>query len=107
MSAKREARRKRDREDFVRATTQSLKDLKLRHDGTPPGACAGNTYREHLEEKIEGMVTAYNQAVKRKEKDKAKTARGAIRGLVMALALYEDSYNYSIERVKKIEKEFL
>jgi hypothetical protein len=39
--------------------------------------------------------------------EKLKAARGIVRGLAMALTLYEDSYNYSTQRVLKVEKDFL
>lgn len=110
MNAKREARRKRDREDFVRATTQGMKAAghKPAPAGTSaPGACAGNTYREHLEDKLEATAGAHRRAKADNNEEKVQLYRGIIRGLAMALALYENSYDYSIERVKKIEKGFL
>lgn len=96
MNAKREARRKRDREDFERATTQAIKGRKYDGFRVP----AGPTYREMLEDKLQAACTSY-------DRDKTDTRRGVVRGLAIALALYEDSYNYSTERVKKIERQFM
>jgi len=107
MNKRREARRKRDREDFIRATTEAVSGYKLPHGISPPGACAGPTYREHLERRIEEMVKKYEAAEAAGLRDKARTARGIIRGLAMALTLYEDSYNYSTQNVLKVEKDFL
>jgi hypothetical protein len=106
---KREARRKRDREDFIRATTQAVTATgqKIPHGTSSPGSTAGNTYREHLEDELRKMVRKHDAMLDANLKDKAKTVRGIIRGLAMALTLYEDSYNYSVERIKQVEDEFL
>lgn len=96
MNAKREARRKRDREDFVRAT-QAAVPAKLRADA---GKYAGPTYREHLENKLEAAAKKYQAT-------RDTTLRGVIRGLAIALALHENSYDASTEAVKKIERSFM
>lgn len=104
---RREARRKRDREDFVRATTAAIAPYKIPLGSSSPGANAGNTYREHLEDELRKMVRKHDALLDAKLQDKAKTARGIIRGLAMALALYEDSYNYSVANIKRVEEDFL
>jgi len=103
MEARRQARRKRDREDFIRAT-QARVPAKLREDA---GKYAGPTYREHLENELAAMVERYNGAKARGDDDKARTARGIIRGLAMALSLYENSYDYTTQQIVKIEKGFM
>jgi hypothetical protein len=106
---KREARAKRDREDFVRATTQAIRSSgnKLPLGTSSPGANAGPTYREHLERELSKMSRKHDALLDAGQKDKAKTARGIIRGLAMALALYENSYDYTVERIKQVEEDFL
>jgi len=106
---KREARRKRDREDFIRATTQAVAKagIKMPVGTSITGATLGNNYREHLEDELRKMVRKHDAMLDANLKDKAKTVRGIIRGLAMALTLYEDSYNYSVERIKQVEDEFL
>lgn len=101
MNAKREARRKRDQEDFLRVTTQSIKDHGIKLPaGTVIGNTHGPTYREHLEDRLAKAVESYRN-------DRTEVRRGIVRGLAIALALYENSYDASIERIKKIEKEFM
>lgn len=104
---RREARRKRDREDFVRATTQAIAPYKIPLGSSSPGANAGNTYREHLEDELKKYVRKYDALQDAGQKDKAKTARGIIRGLAMAIALHENSYDYTVERIKQVEDDFL
>lgn len=128
MSSAREARRARNREDFLRATRQGLHDAghhKHAESGTA-GVNAGNTYREHLEEEIRKAVRVFKrieqQALAVDPEDpnapsswgpqgvehKRKAARGVVRGLCKALLIYEDSYNKDdINRLKQIEREFL
>lgn len=102
MNAKREARRKRDREDFVRAT-QARVPAKLREEA---GRHAGFTYREHLENKLESACTRYRDLDP--SDDRAKTLRGIIRGLAMALLLYEDSYSIDDKaKLIKLERSFM
>jgi hypothetical protein len=104
IPTKREARRKRDKEDFIRATRAAV-PAKLREEA---GRYAGPTYREHLENKLESSVKALNLALARGDDDKARTARGIIRGLAIALLLYEDSYSIDDKaKLLKIEKEFM
>lgn len=107
--SRREARRKRDREDFIRATTQAVRDSgnKLPLGTSKPGATAGPTYREHLERRLEEMVQKYKRLQATGDDDKARTARGIIRGLAMSLALYENSYDSSIDHIKRVEEDFL
>lgn len=102
MNAKREARRKRDREDFLRATRAAV-PAKLRAEA---GQHAGPTYREHLENKLDAAVSAHKRATADGNKEKVTLYRGIIRGLAMALTLYEDSYNYDT-KLLKIERQFM
>lgn len=131
MSSAREARRERNRLDFIRATTQGLHDAghhKHAESGTA-GVNAGNTYREHLEDEIRKSVRVYKrieaaavavdpvnnptdppvdswgpQGIEHRR----KAARGVIRGLCKALLMYEDSYDKdNVDRLKKMEREFL
>jgi hypothetical protein len=104
---KREARAKRDKEDFVRATTSAISGYKVPLGSSAPGANAGPTYREHLENELRKMVRKHDAMLDANLKDKAKTVRGIIRGLAMALALYENSYDYTVERIKQVEEDFL
>lgn len=127
MTSSREARRARNREDFLRATRQGLHDAghhKHAESGTA-GVNAGNTYREHLEDEIRKAVRVYKrieaQALSADPETnpvdswgpqgvehKRKAARGVIRGLCKALLIYEDSYNKDDKHMlAKIEKEFL
>jgi len=102
MNSQREARRKRDREDFVRATQERV-PAKLRSEA---GRYAGPTYREHLENKLEAACTRYRDLDPAEEK--AKTLRGIIRGLAMALLLYEDSYSIDDKaKLIKLERSFM
>jgi len=103
IPTRRQARRERDREDFIRAT-QARVPAKLREDA---GKYAGPTYREHLENELAKMVEKYNGARARGDEDKTRTARGIIRGLAMALSLYENSYDYTTQQLVKIEKGFM
>lgn len=109
MSKRREARAKRDREDFIRATTQAIASTgqKVPLGSSTPGANAGPTYREHLENELRKYVRKHDALLDANQKDKARTARGIIRGLAMALALYENSYDYTVERIKQVEEDFL
>lgn len=101
---KREARRKRDREDFIRVTQQAV-PAKYRLNA---GVNAGPTYREHLENKLKGAVDSYNRATSSGDDDKARTARGVIRGLAIALLVYEDSYSMNDKaKLLKIERSFM
>lgn len=98
---KRKARQKRDREDFLRATRQSV-PAKLRAEA---GRYAGPTYKEHLEGKIVAAVESYNEET---DQDKARIKRGIIRGLVLALLIYEDSYNMNDKaKLLKLERSFM
>jgi hypothetical protein len=107
---KREARAKRDREDFIRATTQAIANSgnKIPLGSSTPGANAGNTYREHLENELRKMVRKYDaMRDARVDPGRVRAQRGIIRGLAMALALYENSYDYTVERIKQVEEDFL
>lgn len=109
MNAKREARRKRDREDFVRITTQRLEDVGQHKHATSGkvGLAAGPTYREHLENKLEGACTRYRE-LDDPMSEKGRVLRGMIRGLAMALLIYEDSYNMNDKaKLLKIERSFM
>ena len=102
---KREARRKRDREDFDRATRQAVSGRKIDGFHIP----AGPTYREHLEDEI---VRAVKQWKKARASDmdplQVRAMRGVVRGLCRALLIYEDSYHKDDkDRLLKLEKEFL
>lgn len=123
--SKREARRVRNREDFVRATTAAVATSKIPHGASTPGACAGNTYREHLEDEIRKAVRVHNRLVEKCQamadsfetgdawgeqgvEHKRKAARGMIRGLCKALLIYENSYKKDNKSMLlKLEKEFL
>ena len=129
MSSAREARRKRNRDDFVRATRQGLADAGHHKLVDTAGKYAGNTYREHLEDEIRKAVRVYKRIEAQAlaldpvnnpqdppvdswgpqgVEHKRKAARGVIRGLCKALLIYEDSYNKDdIHALKKIEKDFL
>ncbi len=113
---KREARRKRDREDFVRTTTQAVTkaglDKPMNKLGiTDRGVNAGHTYREHLENEIERAVVQYRKARKGVgdlDPLQVRAMRGVIRGLCRALLIYEDSYHmHDKAKLAKLEKEFL
>jgi len=104
---KREARRKRNREDFVRATTQRLEEVGQHKHAVSGrvGANAGHTYREHLENKLASAVASYKD-----ETDKTSRAvkRGVVRGLAIALLIYEDSYNMNDKaKLLKLERSFM
>lgn len=108
---KREARRIRNREDFVRATQQALtpshhKALSKLGIVDQVGVNAGNTFREHLEDEIRKAVRVYHRTTD--DEVKSKAARGVIRGLCKALLIYEDSYNKDDKNaLARIEREFL
>lgn len=127
----RQARRERNREDFLRATTQAVQSSgnKMPHGTSAPGTNAGNTYREHIEDEIRKAVRVYHRLEAQAlaidpvnnpqdppvdswgpqgVEHKRKAARGVIRGLCKALLIYEDSYNKDDKHaLAKIEKEFL
>lgn len=124
MSSKRQARRERNREDFLRATQQTLQDNGHGKYVAIAGVNAGLTFREHLEDEIRKAVRVYHrlskEALNLEQTDpknswgpegvehKRKAARGVIRGLCKALLIYEDSYNKDDKaRLLQIEKEFL
>lgn len=101
MNKKREARRKRDREDFIRATTAATSHYKRPAGTSSPGATAGYTYREHLENKLDRAVEVWR-------KKPTDTARGVIRGLAIALLYYEDSYHADDKsKLLKLERQFM
>jgi len=98
---KRAARQKRDREDFLRATRASV-PAKFREEA---GRYAGPTYKEHLERKLVAAVESYQTE---DDSDKARIKRGVIRGLAMALLIYEDSYSMNDKaKLLKIERSFM
>jgi hypothetical protein len=126
MVSQRQARRERDREDFLRATTQAVASSgnKMPHGSTEPGSNAGNTYREHLEEEIRKAVRVHNRVTSEIAKAadthdvdlwsstglevKRKASRGVVRGLCKALLIYENSYEKDNKSMLiKMEKEFL
>lgn len=109
VPTKRQARRDRNREDFVRATTQRLEEVGQHKHAVSGvvGANAGPTYQEHLEDQLALMVDKFKAAQARGDEDKARTARGIIRGLAMALALHENSYDFTTQHIVKIEKGFM
>lgn len=101
LPKKREARQKRDREDFLRVTRSSV-PAKFREEA---GRYAGKTYKEHLESKLVAAVESYETE---DDSDKARIKRGIIRGLAMALLIYEDSYNMNDkQKLLKIERSFM
>lgn len=104
-SSKREARRKRNREDFERATLQSIKGRKIDGFHVP----AGPTFREHLEDEITRAVKQWKKA-RSSDTDplQVRAMRGVIRGLCRALLIYEDSYHKDDkDNLLKLEKQFL
>src|SRR5690349_16097448 len=102
---KREARRKRNREDFAR--TQAAMPIGMKGTGykIPPGP----TYREHLEDEIKRAVAQWKKARGRDTDPlQVRAMRGVVRGLCRALLIYEDSYHKDDkEKLLKLEKEFL
>lgn len=107
LPSKREARQKRNREDFIRST-QAAVPAKFRADA---GRYAGPTYREHLENQLAKACDKW-RATRKKDgspltNHKVDVLRGIIRGLATALLIYEDSYNMSQEKLLKIEKQFM
>jgi len=122
MSAARTARRERNREDFLRATRQGLREAGHHKLVSTAGVNAGKTIEEHLEDEIEKAVRVYKRlseqaAAESKDVDqwgaegielKKGKARGVIRGLCKALLIYRDSYNKDDKHMlAQIEKEFL
>ena len=126
--SKREARRERNREDFLRATTAAIRQADPKHASVYRGQIginAGNTYREHLEDEIRKAVRVHKKLVDECQRmadnfetgnswgeqgveHKRKAARGVIRGLCKALLIYEDSYNKDDKlKLVRMEKEFL
>lgn len=101
IPTKREARRKRDKEDFDRATRAAV-PAKLREEA---GRYAGPTYREHLENKLQSAVVSFNREDDTNQK---RIKRGVIRGLAIALLLYEDSYSIDDKaKLLKLERSFM
>ena len=101
LPTKREARRTRDREDFIRATQQRVPAANREN----AGRYAGNTYREHLEDKMIAHVEAWS---KEQDHDKKAILRGIIRGLAIALLIYEDSYSIDDKRkLLELERSFM
>lgn len=101
VPTKREARRTRDREDFVRATQQRVPAAQREH----AGRYAGNTYREHLEDKMSSAVDGWKTE---EDHDKKAILRGMIRGLAIALLLYEDSYSIDDKtKLLALERSFM
>jgi len=99
MNAKREARRKRNLEDFARTQEAMPTGQKGAAYKIPPGP----TYREHLENKLDSACKKY-----RSLPDGDPTLRGVIRGLAIALLIYEDSYNMNNkQKLLKIERQFM
>lgn len=129
MSASRTARRERNREDFLRATRQGLREAGHHKLVGQAGVNAGKTFEEHLEDEIEKAVRVYKRIEEKAARidpvnnpqdppvdswgpegmeHKRKAARGVIRGLCKALLIYRDSYNKDDKHMlAQIEKEFL
>lgn len=105
IPSKREARRARDKEDFLRATRAKV-PAKLREEA---GRYAGPTYREHLENKLASACAKYKQSEVRGEGyPQRDILRGMIRGLAMALLIYEDSYSMNDKaKLLEIERSFM
>lgn len=101
LPKKREARQKRDREDFIRATRAAV-PAKFREEA---GRHAGPTYKEHLESKLVAACESYENEDDTNQK---RIKRGVIRGLAIALLLYEDSYSMNDKaKLLKIERSFM
>jgi len=128
MTSQRQARRIRDRQDFVRATTVAIQKVDPKHAAAYHnriGENAGNTYREHVEDEIRKAVRVYNRIMAEIQKaqdaheyvdlwgengleHKRKAARGYIRGLCKALLIYERSYDKDNKQIlAALEREFL
>lgn len=106
IPSKREARRARDKEDFLRATRAAV-PLKLREEA---GRYAGPTYREHLENKLASACKKYREINNdtRVPPSQVATVRGMIRGLAIALLIYEDSYSMNDkEKLLNLERSFM
>lgn len=105
MSARREARRKRNLEDYARTQAAMPVGMKGTAYKIPPGP----TYREHLENEIARSVANWKRA-RASDTDplQVRAMRGVVRGLCRALLIYEDSYHMNDkDRLMKLEKEFL
>lgn len=101
---KRQARRKRDQEDFLRVTRAAV-PAKLRQEA---GRYAGPTYREHLENKLAAACKKYKNITEEGGVGDKLVVRGMIRGLALALLIYEDSYSIDDKaKLLKIERSFL
>lgn len=131
MSSQREARKQRNREDFLRATRQGLINAGHTKSDTlqRAGLNAGNSLHDHLEDQMKKAVRMYRKAQQgvrditnklgpyvplwedsdyRKAAQREQTARGMVRGLATALLAHENSYALGdIDALKAIEKEFL
>lgn len=101
IPSRREARRARDKDDFIRAT-QAAVPAKHREEA---GRNAGPTYREHLENKLANAVSSWENETNDNSRN---IKRGVIRGLAIALLLYEDSYSMNDKaKLLKIERSFM
>lgn len=102
---KREARRKRNLEDYARTQQALPTGMKGTAYKIPPGP----TYREHLEDEIKRAVAQWKKARSRDTDPlQVRAMRGVVRGLCRALLIYEDSYHKDDkEKLLKLEKEFL
>jgi len=122
MSAARTARRERNREDFLRATRQGLREAGHHKLVGTAGDNAGKTIEEHLEDELAKACRVYNRLTEQAAKEskdvdqwgvegielKRGKARGLVRGLAKALLIYRDSYNIDNKHMlAQIEKEFL
>lgn len=124
MSASRTARRERNREDFLRATRQGLRDAGHHKQVATAGVNAGLTIEEHLEDELAKACRVYNRLTEQATNPgeyqnvdqwgaegielKRGKARGLVRGLAKALLIYRDSYNKDNKHMlAQIEKEFM
>lgn len=98
---RREARRERNRADFIRATQQSLEGRKLPPGSTLPGACAGKTLREYIEDAAFKATRDWHLFKVNHDRELPEDQltlakyRGIMRGSITALAIHIDSYRWA------------
>jgi len=102
--SKREARRKRNREDQIRITQMKVPS----EHRDKVGQTWGRTFREKLEDEITNHVKRMRKQKAEGNIDLAKQTRITIRGLAKALALYERFHSLDSDvTFKTIEEDFL
>lgn len=113
---KREARRERNRADFIRATEQSISEhgIKMQKGMVPhaTGITHGKSMREHQEDyAFEAVKNWYMAKSTGVEAVKLAQLRGIMRGAIVGLLIHIDSYAFTDERrddmIKKLERRVL